>query len=197
MLCCAAAAAPHSTGITPRPCLCAQQEFKLAWLAGNAQGQLEALARARALPAFGAQHFAMAAAWARAGQPAGAQPCTDVIKAALEGRLQRLTAQAPMECAQVAEVRQGAPAGPAHAAVAAIVCVRSYAPASKPAGSQPSCPFHCTASSAVHSTATAPCAVPFCTRPSPLADAALPHRADARRRRPAALAGRGLRAAVR
>ncbi len=78
-------------------------------MAGNTKGQLEALSRAQALPAFGAQHFAMAAAWARAGQPGGGQPCIEVIKAALEGRLQCLTAQAPMECAAVAEVSRGTP----------------------------------------------------------------------------------------
>ncbi|KAL4424385.1 hypothetical protein ABPG75_001686, partial [Micractinium tetrahymenae] len=79
-------------------------EFKLAWLAGDTAAQQEALSRARALPAFCAQHFAMAAAWARAGRHAGGQPsCPEVAKAALEGRLQRLTAQAPMDCAAVAE----------------------------------------------------------------------------------------------
>lgn len=82
----------------------APQEFKLAWLAGNVKEQLETLSRATALPAFAAQHFDMAAGWARATPPGGGQPCTDVIKVVLEGRLQRLTAHTPMDCAAVAEV---------------------------------------------------------------------------------------------
>ncbi|KAI7839840.1 hypothetical protein COHA_006425 [Chlorella ohadii] len=83
-------------------------DFRLACLSQDTAAQLESLERCKALPAFGAEHFAMAAAVARgcssgtdastAGRPGGMEVC----RAAEAARLQRLTQQAPMDYGAVA-----------------------------------------------------------------------------------------------
>lgn len=91
------------------------QEFKLACLGGDKAAQLAALDRARALPAFGASHFAMAAAMARAGATGGkgsnggggggaSGGGQEVVRAAEGARLHRLTQQAPLDYPAVAVV---------------------------------------------------------------------------------------------
>ncbi|PRW59549.1 MFS general substrate transporter [Chlorella sorokiniana] len=84
-------------------------DFRLACLSQDTAAQLEALERSKALPAFGAEHFAMAAAVVRccasaradAGS-AGRGGSQEVCRAAEAARLQRLTQQAPMDYAAVA-----------------------------------------------------------------------------------------------
>ena len=91
------------------------QDFRLACLSRDAAAQLEALERCKAQPAFGAEHFAMAAAMARGGAGADASGAgrggggsgTEVCRAAETARLQRLTQQTPMDYAAVAAVRGG------------------------------------------------------------------------------------------
>ncbi|EFN50881.1 hypothetical protein CHLNCDRAFT_141680 [Chlorella variabilis] len=93
-------------------------DFKLCLLGGDVAGQLQALARARALPAFGAHHFGMAAALARGGSrsgggggsgrglgtgPAPLPPSSpEVCRAAEAARLHRLTQDTPLDYAAAA-----------------------------------------------------------------------------------------------
>ena len=95
-------------------------DFKLCLLGGDVAGQLQALARARALPAFGAHHFGMAAALARGGSrsgggggsgrglgtgPAPLPPSSpEVCRAAEAARLHRLTQDTPLDYAAAAAV---------------------------------------------------------------------------------------------
>ena len=61
----------------------------------------------QALPAFGAEHFGMAADLARGGGSGSAQQglSLEVCRAAEAARLQRLTQQAPLDYAAAAAVR--------------------------------------------------------------------------------------------
>lgn len=91
------------------------QDLRLACLSQDTATQLEALERCKALPAFGAEHFTMAAAVARgcasggagtgSASPAGS---LEVCRAAEAARLQRLTQQVPMDYAAVAAVSSAA-----------------------------------------------------------------------------------------
>lgn len=100
----------------PFRCPLRSQDFRLACLSQDTAAQLESLERCKALPAFGAEHFAMAAAVARgcssgtdastAGCPGGMEVC----RAAEAARLQRLTQQAPMDYGAVAAVSTAATA---------------------------------------------------------------------------------------
>ena len=87
------------------------QDFRLACLSQDTAAQLESLERCKALPAFGAEHFAMAAAVARGCAGSGSDASTasrprsmEVTRAGEAARLQRLTQQAPMDYAAVAAV---------------------------------------------------------------------------------------------
>lgn len=119
-VCCSASC--HVVWWQPRPspnciaCPCyPPQDFRLACLSQDTAAQLEVLERCKALPAFGAEHFAMAAAVARgcasggavtgSASPAGS---LEVCRAAEAARLQRLTQQAPMDYAAVAAVSSAA-----------------------------------------------------------------------------------------
>lgn len=88
------------------------QDFKLCCLAGDVGAQVETLERCKALPAFGAEHFAMAAGLARGA--AGPEPRgrggrgADVVLAAEAARLHRLTQQAVLDYPAVAAVSMGA-----------------------------------------------------------------------------------------
>lgn len=102
------AAPGRNTASAPLAC---PQDFRLACLSQDTAAQLQALERCQALPAFGAEHFAMAAAVARGCASGGADAGTagrtgsmEVCRAAEAARLQRLTQQAPMDYAAVAAV---------------------------------------------------------------------------------------------